>query len=1168
MGQVWRGIHRVQEVPVALKVITAKAARDRKYLDAFQNEVQAVATLDHPGIVTVFDVNRVTPEAEEKSQGQLVTGSPVLAMELASLGSLNERTVLSWDDLRRTLQVLLEALAHAHARGVIHRDLKPGNILVCGDGDPRPGLKLSDFGLAHAVERQEREGSRERVMGTPYYMAPEQVRGHWRDYGPWTDLFSLGCVAYALASGAPPFKRRNPKAVMEAQLHESPPPLVARMPLPAGFEGWLLRLVEKDPGARFQRAADAAYALERLGDAEAKGTGGSEAGRQVRGAEAEAADEESTSLVTEEHTATLDGPEVPAPETGEVSPGGTRLCARAVPPLPHEWHEPPSRARSMRFVGAGLGLYGLRAIPVVGRARERDAMWQALAAVRTTGTARVVVLRGAAGNGKSRLVEWMTQRAHEVGSAQVVRGTHSPIGGPAEGLPRMVARLLGCIGLNRAEVAERAERILRGQGVTSPYEWNALAELVAPAPEDASGGGAIVRFASPTERYVLVRRLLEREARHRPVILWLDDVQWGSDAVAFVEHLVAAQDLTPTPVLVLLTLQEEALAERPVEAAQLGELLRLPAVSALSVPALSRAERAQLVEQLLGLEGELAAHVEERSAGNPLFAVQLVGDWVERGVLEVGPTGFILRPGEKAILPDTIHEVWRARVRKLLEGQGGGGEEALEIAAAVALEVDAHEWAEACTQAGVAPPDGLVPALVGARLAGRTEAGWAFAHGMLRESLERMAREAGRWEKHNLACAAMLRRRFPGRQRGIPERLGRHLTEAGRFEEALQPLWDGAEDRRAASDYRQAHALLSERDHLLETLMIPPTDERWGAGWILRCQISRLQGQYDAAQRWAERARTEAEQSGWASILPRSLRELGEVAQRKGDLTTAVSLFTQALRLHQASANEAGSADCLQGLAQAALRHGHHDRSLELLRNALSLREKLSDVYGMAQCLFGMGNVAQQLGQLREAGDYFRRSLPLNESIGNQFGVGQCVNGLAEVDRFLGNLEEAEAGYRRALLIYEAIGSEVALFPRLNLGLVLVARGNHSEAREVLQAGARILERSGRRGLLGCVHAELLPSTAALGDWVAWDRHYAAASAILAETGEVDVDVAWPAQLAGDVAAKGGDTRRALLAYRLALRQWKALKNPEKVGEVMAAMERIGKEEGKGPLRT
>jgi len=194
MGEVWEGIHRTEQVQVAVKVMTLRASRREEFRKAFGAEVQAAARLHHPHIIHVFDYGEVSAETEELSATRLAAGSPYLVMELAVGGSLKDLGMpRDWHEFRTNLLQILDALAHAHARGVIHRDIKPGNVLFGHEEDGRHLLKLSDFGIARAVEGNTRAGNRDsNAAGTPHYMAPEQIHGLWRDQGPWTDLYSVG----------------------------------------------------------------------------------------------------------------------------------------------------------------------------------------------------------------------------------------------------------------------------------------------------------------------------------------------------------------------------------------------------------------------------------------------------------------------------------------------------------------------------------------------------------------------------------------------------------------------------------------------------------------------------------------------------------------------------------------------------------------------------------------------------------------------------------------------------------------------------------------------------------------------------------------------------------------------------------------------------------------
>lgn len=1107
MAEVWRGVHAWQGVPVAVKVMTGERARQETYRIAFRNEVQAVASLDHPGVVLVFDHGEVGPAAEEASRGLLRAGSPYLAMELADRGTLAELVSAdpSWSKIHGVLLALLDALAHAHARGVVHRDLKPTNVLAFDVADePLPRLKLADFGLAQAFELQTGPDSTEVVCGTPSYMAPEQLRGEWRDYGPWTDLYSLGCLAWTLVTGQPPFHSGGLLDLVRRQLEEAPPAFVPLVPVPWGFEGWLRRLLQKEAGRRFVRAADATAGLLALG----------EPARRSRAAGKFDLAETPTQLLA------LAGllPAAGSPPRG-ASHSEEPPAPRTSPPLPATWERPVPRPPSMRLVGAGLGLYGLRSVPFVGRREERDLLWRALADVHARREARLVVLRGAAGQGKTRLAEWIAERAHETGGAIILRATHGPSPGAGDGLPRMIARQLRCIGLSREEILERTEHLLRARKVTDASEWIGLTDLMAPgsAPQTAP------------ERFALLERHCERFGRQRPVLMLLDDVQWGAESIAFAQHLLERR--AGLPVLLLLTVRDEILAERPREATALADLLRQPGTSELEIPPLPAEDRIALIQELLGLAGDLAARVDARTAGNPLFAVQLVGDWVERGVLEVGDEGFVLRPGENAWLPDDLHQVWSDRVDRVLEGLSAGSRSALEIAAALGSSVVQEEWEAACRTAGIACPPALLEALLASRLAVHTEEGWDFVHPMLRESIELLAYAAGRWPTHNWVCAAMLAPRAAAGERGIAERLGHHLLLAGDRAAALAHLLRGAGERRETSDYAMAHALLDRRDEALDLLMPPGADLRRAEGWVLRARIRLHQGELDEVFRWAEKAEAVAQGAGWEEIRSEALRLLGDAARRRGDLGRAAQLYSRCIEIE---ASPHGAAGSFWGLGDVARQRGDLVRARKLFDTAEQLYRELGDDHGIGDHLIGLADLARQENDLAAAKELYLEAEMRFGKLGNRYGVARGLNGLGEAARLGGDLARARDYYRRSLALLETLRSADEIFPRVNLALTALAGENFHPAVEALEESRDRLETMNWGGLLTCVRVALLPCAANDRDWKRWDDHLEAARELLRASGLHDPDIAWCAALAARLAEAAGEEGRAEVVRGLA----------------------------------
>ena len=252
MGIVFRACDSDLERQVAVKVLAAHRevgdARERLF-----REARAAAALSHPHVVSVYDVG------EHHHM-------PYLVMELVEGPSLKDRKP---ENLEETIEIatqICDALTHAHEHGLVHRDLKPGNVLLA-DKSGRPMVKLVDLGLAvreRAVQIT-REGG---ITGTVAYMAPEQALG--KDLDGRTDLYALGVMLYEFTTGRLPFDGDNPLAVLSQHLHAPVvPPRTYRADLPEYLENAILRLLAKDPDDRFANAAEVAAVLAQSPDAEA-----------------------------------------------------------------------------------------------------------------------------------------------------------------------------------------------------------------------------------------------------------------------------------------------------------------------------------------------------------------------------------------------------------------------------------------------------------------------------------------------------------------------------------------------------------------------------------------------------------------------------------------------------------------------------------------------------------------------------------------------------------------------------------------------------------------------------------------------------------------------------------------------------------------------------------
>jgi serine/threonine protein kinase len=235
-GTVYRAESDDVQGPVAVKVLHPNVADDRAMVDRFQREIVVMERLAHPHIIRHYG-------------GGMMDGQYFFAMELLDRGSLKDRLrddgPLPWGEAAAYLDQIASALQHAHNHGIIHRDLKPSNLFFAADGR----IVLGDFGVAHDVHDPEATDS-EVTVGTYAYMAPEQIDPDGRISGQ-CDLYALGCVAYEMLTGRPPFTGANFAQVWDQHLHATPKSLrAAGVDCPEWLDRLVMQLLEKEPFKR------------------------------------------------------------------------------------------------------------------------------------------------------------------------------------------------------------------------------------------------------------------------------------------------------------------------------------------------------------------------------------------------------------------------------------------------------------------------------------------------------------------------------------------------------------------------------------------------------------------------------------------------------------------------------------------------------------------------------------------------------------------------------------------------------------------------------------------------------------------------------------------------------------------------------------------------------
>jgi eukaryotic-like serine/threonine-protein kinase len=249
MGVVYKARQVALDRPVALKMVLAGAGAGPDERGRFKDEAEAVARLQHPNIVQIYEVGEQD-------------GCPYLALEFVSGGTLSQQLGGAPLPPRRAAQLLRElaaAVHHAHRRGVLHRDLKPANVLLTPEGTP----KIADFGLAKRLDAEGGRTETGAVLGSPSYMAPEQADGRTRAVTTATDVYALGAILYELLTGRPPFLGASLLDTLDqVRTHDPVPPRELQPAVPRDLETVCLKCLEKEPGRRYESAEALAHDLQ------------------------------------------------------------------------------------------------------------------------------------------------------------------------------------------------------------------------------------------------------------------------------------------------------------------------------------------------------------------------------------------------------------------------------------------------------------------------------------------------------------------------------------------------------------------------------------------------------------------------------------------------------------------------------------------------------------------------------------------------------------------------------------------------------------------------------------------------------------------------------------------------------------------------------------------
>lgn len=241
MADVYKGVDVIDNKPVAIKILKKEFAENEEFLRRFRNESKAIAVLSHPNIVKIYDVG-----FSEKIQYIVMEYIDGITLK----EYIEEEKVLTWKDTVHFVIQILRALQHAHDKGIVHRDIKPQNIMMFTDGT----IKVMDFGIAKFA-REDGKTATDQAIGSVHYISPEQAKGDVTDAK--SDIYSVGAMMYEMLTGKKPFDNDNPVAIAVMHMHDTAErPKAINPDIPDGLEEIVLKAIEKNPEDRYSSTSE------------------------------------------------------------------------------------------------------------------------------------------------------------------------------------------------------------------------------------------------------------------------------------------------------------------------------------------------------------------------------------------------------------------------------------------------------------------------------------------------------------------------------------------------------------------------------------------------------------------------------------------------------------------------------------------------------------------------------------------------------------------------------------------------------------------------------------------------------------------------------------------------------------------------------------------------
>lgn len=1049
---------------VAVKVVHSSLARHARFRARFAREVSLSARVVHPHIVPVLD------------QGSLPDGRPFVVLAYADQGSF-EHLLEQAPPLHEALRVVdqvLDALASLHARGLLHQDLKPANVLLHKGEAERPSAWVADLGVAG--DRTEIAMDRKGISGTPTWMAPEQLSGQAQELGPWTDLYPVGLMLYEMLGGT----RANPSMGSKVR-RPALAPLRPAPGVPASLQALVRDLTAEDPRQRYDRAADVRVLLAEAIEELEHGVRTSRVVPSTRRGTTTFPD----TILPEGKAPLALGPASATAEGADV-PTWNRVQPLEMPPGPQ-----PNLIPALAHA-ASPQVKALREPSLFGREGLRRRLWALARRVVETGEPQVALIIGESGSGKSHLARAVSRELEAGGwTEQFTLRYHFPAG-VEDGYRGAVREILSPWNETRFELTQRLQRWLaRDQGLTLDRAANEAAVLTRWCGFVGDGEEPVNAAAGLAFLY----RHLDARAWRGSATLVLEDVhlaQAQGDGLAICEALLE-RSVGERPILVLATLSSEAAARDPQLSAKIAALQRLGAVR-LSAPRLADDQLEDLLVQSYGLEVGFALQVAAAAAGSPGYAVLAMRDCAARGLLVRGPMGGLTLDRAVRIeeaLPASLEELCARRVQGVLD-LSDQREAVSQALAAVALagqeppvpllrEVN-QEGLDALLASGLVEQRGwrLVFEHSGVQKVARRHAlarpDTAELHRSLAESWARVGKQTGL----DVDLPHGLHRLHAGesaRAVGALLRAARTALDEGRANLALDAghLAMAAADRsgmamaRVEARLRMAQALLEldrpkEAEGVLEAARRGTHLDRRSRAHVdvLGARAAVAMGELDRGRKLLDRAATAFEATrDWAGLVDTAHGQ-GALFRLEGRPDDAAERFERMLRINRGK-NAQREVMGLSGLIEARLSSGRYAGLSHHLSRLRALAGQSGDTRNIAQATYVGGLVQLHRRELEAADRHFQTARALAATLGADRLYLSCTNNLGEVARFGGRYRDARSAYEQAERFASERGWDaMAAVARINLAILALHDNNETLARSQVERAAALLEQHPR----------------------------------------------------------------------------------------------------------